>query len=103
MRIMVKFAVPVGAGNNAIRSGKIEKVFQQMLDELKPEAAYFFPDGGERAGLLVVDMQDPSQIAQTAERFFFGLDAKIEMAPVMNAEDLRKGLSGIQSIIQRYG
>jgi hypothetical protein len=103
MRIMVKFAFPVGAGNNAIRSGKIEKVFQQMLDELKPEAAYFFPDGGERAGLFVVDMQDASQVAQTAERFFFGLDAKIEMVPVMNAEDLRKGLSGIQSIIQRYG
>jgi hypothetical protein len=103
MRIMVKFAFPVEAGNSAVRSGKIEKVFQQLLDELKPEAAYFFPDRGERAGLFVVDMHDPSQVAQTAERFFFGLNAKIEMVPVMTAEDLRKALSGVQSIIQRYG
>ncbi len=103
MRMMVKFAFPVDAGNSAIRSGKIEKIFQQMLDELKPEAVYFFPEGGERAGLFVIDMQESSQVAEIAERFFFGLNARIEMVPVMTAEDLRKGLSGVQSIIQRYG
>jgi hypothetical protein len=34
---------------------------------------------------------------------FFGLNARIEMVPVMAAEDLQKGLSGVQGIIQRYG
>jgi hypothetical protein len=38
-----------------------------------------------------------------AERFFFGLNAKIEMVPVMAADDLRKALSGVQGTIQRYG
>src|SRR5215472_2649932 len=103
MRVMIKFAFPVEAGNAAIREGKIEKVFQGILEELKPEAAYFFPEGGERAGLFVVDMKESSQVAAIAERFFFGLNAKIEMVPVMAPEDLRKGLSGVQSIIQRYG
>jgi hypothetical protein len=68
----------------------------------KPEAAYFFPEGGERAGLFVVQMQDSSQVADIAERFFFGLNARIEMTPVMSADDLKKGLSGIQGTIQRY-
>ena len=103
MRIMIKFRVPVDAGNSAIRSGKVEKVFQQILEELKPEAAYFFPEGGERAGLFVVDMQESAQVAEIAERFFFGLHASIEMVPVMAAEDLQKGLSSVQGIIQRYG
>ena len=103
MRIMVKFAFPVDAGNAAIRSGKVEKVFQQIMEELKPEAAYFFLDGGERGGMVVVNMNDSSQIAQTAERFFFGLNARIEMVPVMTAEDLQKGLSAVPDIVQRYG
>jgi hypothetical protein len=103
MRMMIKFAFPVEAGNTAIRSGKVERVFKQIMEELKPEAAYFFPEGGERAGLFVVDMTDSSQVADTAERFFFGLNARIEMVPVMSAEDLQKGLSNVERTIQRYG
>jgi hypothetical protein len=89
MRVMIKFAFPVDAGNDAVRNGKVEKVFQGILEELKPEAAYFFPEGGERAGLFVVNMTESSQVAQIAERFFFGLNARIEMVPVMAPEDLQ--------------
>ena len=103
MRVMIKFAFPVEASNEAIRSGKLQKVFQQLTEDLKPEAGYFFPTGGERGGFFVVDMRKSSQIAEIAERFFFGLNAKIEMVPVMNADDLQKALSGAQGTIQRYG
>ena len=103
MRVMIKFALPVEDSNDAVRSGKLHKVFQQLAEDLKPEASYFFPTGGERGGFFVVDMQQSSQIAEIAERFFFGLNAKIEMVPVMSAEDLQKALSGVQGTIQRYG
>jgi hypothetical protein len=43
MRIMIKFAFPVRAGNEAIRNGKLEKVFQGVVEELKSEAAYYSP------------------------------------------------------------
>ena len=39
MRVMIKFAIPVEAGNTAIRTGKLEKVMQQIAEDLKPEAA----------------------------------------------------------------
>ena len=103
MRMMIKFALPVEAGNDAIRSGKLQKVTQQLMEDLKPEAGYFFLNGGERGGFLVVDMRESSQVAEIAERFFFGLNAKIEMVPVMAADDLQKALSGVQGTIQRYG
>ena len=103
MRMMIRFSFPVVPGNAAIRTGKVEKVFQQLMDDVKPEAAYFHAVNGDRGGFFVVDMQDSSQIADIAERLFFGLDAKIEMIPVMNPADLQKGLSGVQSTIQRYG
>ncbi len=103
MRIMVKFAIPIDAGNAVLRSGKLEKVMHQIVEELKPEAAYFYPDKGDRSGFFVVNMQDSSQVAQTAERFFFGLNARVEMTPVMTPDDLGKAMSGMQAIIQRYG
>src|SRR5947207_5619988 len=103
MRVMIKFALPVEASNTAARSGKLEKVFKQIHEDLKPEAAYFFAQDGQRGGLFIVDMQDSSQIADFAERFFFGLNAKVEFVPVMSAADLEKGLSGVQNTIQRYG
>jgi hypothetical protein len=104
MRMMIKFALPVADSNTAIRNGKLQKVFQQLAEDLKPEAAYYFsPLGGERAGFFVVDMRESSQVAEIAERFFFGLNAKIEMTPVMNAEDLQKALTGVPGTIQRYG
>src|SRR5260370_39245367 len=103
MRVMIKFALPVESSNTAIRTGKLEKVMHQIVEDLKPEAAYFFPTGGERGGFLIVEMQDSSQIADMAERFFFGLNAKVEFVPVMSAADLEKGLSGVQNTIQRDG
>ena len=103
MIAITEFTFPVDTGNDAIRSGKVGKIFKQIAQELKPEAAYFFPQGGERGGLIVVDMTASSQVVEVAERFFFGLNAKVEMMPVMALEDLEQGLSGIQGIVQRYG
>jgi len=103
MRIMIKFAIPIDVGNEWNRNGKLQKVFQQLAQDLKPEAGYFFPSGGERAGFFVVDMRESSQVAEIAERFFYGMNARIEMTPVMNAEDLQKALSGVQTTVQRYG
>jgi uncharacterized protein DUF3303 len=103
MRVMIKFSLPVESGNTAIRTGKLAKVMHQIVEDLKPEAAYFFPTAGERGGFFVVEMQDSSQIADIAERFFFGLNAKVELVPVMSATDLEKALSGVEATIQRYG
>ena len=61
------------------------------------------PDLGDRAGFFVIDMLEASQVAEVAERFFFGLNAEVEMTPVMSVEDLQKGLSGIETIIKNYG
>ena len=101
----IKFALPVEASNTAVRTGKLQKVMQQISEDLKPEAAYFFPTPteGQRGGFFIVEMQESSQIVEMAERFFFGLNAKVEFVPVMSAADLEKGLSGVQNTIQRYG
>src|SRR5437660_11040835 len=100
MRVMIKFALPVEASNTAIRTGKLEKVMHQIVEDLKPEAAYFFPTGGERGGFFIVEMQDSSQIADMAERFFLGLNAKVEFVLVMSEADFEWGLCVCQYMIQ---
>ena len=103
MRVMIKFSFPTEFGNTAIRNGKVEKVMQQLIEDLEPEASYFYPEGGLRAGHFVVNMDDSSQVAGAVERFCFGLNAKVDLVPVMNAEDLHKALSGLNDIAERYG
>ena len=45
--------------------------------------------------MLIVDLKDPSDILTIAEPFFMGLNAAVDFTPVMNAEDLKKGLGKI--------
>lgn len=102
MRVMVRAKIPTEAGNEAIRSGKMAKVVPQMMADLKPEAAYFYAEGEGRTALIVVDIKDASEIAGIVERMSFGTGAHVEMFPVMTADDLHKGLSGLGDILKNY-
>jgi hypothetical protein len=99
---MIRFNFPVDPGNDLIRSGKVGKVVEQLMADLKPEAAYFYPEDGARGGIMVFDMPDASGVAGVVERLSFGLHAKVEVMPVMNADDLQKGLAGIEDIVKNY-
>lgn len=95
MRTMIKVTVPVEAGNKALQEGTLPKVISDALERLRPEAAYFLPDRGIRSAIMVIDIKDPSEIPSIAEPFFTQLNAAVEFTPVMNAEDLKKGLERI--------
>jgi hypothetical protein len=103
MRVMVKFSFPAESGNEVISSGRIGPLFERLMNDLKPEAAYFYAADGNRAGHLIVNMQDASDIVEVGERFWHGLNATIEMTPVMTPEDLQKGLGSIETIVKNYG
>ncbi|MCG8966063.1 DUF3303 family protein [Streptomyces sp. CL12-4] len=93
MRVMLKATLDTEKANEAIGSGKLSELISRTMDHLKPEAAYFAPLGGKRTVIMVFDMQDSSELPPTGEPFFRELNAEIEVSPVMNAEDLQKGLS----------
>ena len=59
---------------------------------MKPEASYFFAEDGRRTALFFFNMQDVSQIPPIVEPLFMGMNASVTMLPVMNADDLQKGL-----------
>jgi hypothetical protein len=92
MRTMMRVTIPVEAGNRGIADGTLPKTLEAAMENLKPEAAYFLPSGGERSALLFFDLADASDIPSIAEPFFQNLNASVEFSPVMNAEDLQAGL-----------
>ena len=102
MRMMVRFSFPNEEGNEGLRNGKVLKVFGMIMEELKPEAVYLYPEGGQRGGIMVFDMQRPEQVAEVGERFWFGLGADVEMTPVMTGEDLQKAMPVVEGIAKRY-
>ena len=96
MRTMVKITVPVEAGNKAFRDGTLQETIMGMIDELKPEAAYFFPERGIRTAMFFIDLKDSSDIPVIAEPLFERLNASVEFLTVMNADDLKKGFGKFQ-------
>ncbi|KAA2243169.1 hypothetical protein F0L74_11685 [Chitinophaga agrisoli] len=93
MRTLLRVTMDVMAGNNAIKNGSLARIMKATMDRLQPEASYFLPIDGCRACLMVFDLKDPAMIPSISEPFFLELNAKVEMCPVMNADDLREGLA----------
>ncbi len=92
MRMLLKAQMDTQKVNQANREGTLQETLRQVMDDLQPEAAYFYPEDGKRTMLLIFDMQDPSQIPPTAEPLFQAGEASISLTPVMNIEDLQSGL-----------
>jgi hypothetical protein len=95
VRMLLKWQIPVEAGNEAIRTGKIAQVNEALMGRLRPESAYFYTENGTRTSYVVFDLDDVSRIPEIAEPLFQNLHAKVEFFPVMNADDLQKGLAAV--------
>jgi hypothetical protein len=92
MRMMMKVQLDTEAGSRAIADGSMPQLMQETLGRLQPEAAYFGPENGIRTAFIVFDLQDPSELPTLTEPLFSTLKANIQMFPVMDREDLQKGL-----------
>ncbi|MFL5856094.1 MAG: hypothetical protein ACJ77L_05015 [Solirubrobacteraceae bacterium] len=92
MRMMMKVQMDTEAGSRAIADGSMPQLLQETLGRLQPEAAYFGPENGIRTAFIVFDLQDPSQIPSLSEPLFSAVKANIQMFPVMDREDLQKGM-----------
>jgi hypothetical protein len=92
MRMLLRVQMEVEAGNRAIENGSLGQTLDRVMEQVKPEAAYFTAMDGMRTALIFFDMKEPSQIPSIAEPFFNTLKAKIEFLPVMTPDDVRTGL-----------
>ena len=103
MRMLLKVSIPVETGNAAAIKGTLGSTIQQILADLRPEAAYFSEDGGERTGYIIFDMKESSQLPAIAEPWFLAFNARLTVRLAMTLQDLGEGLPSMQMAVKSYG
>ncbi|MEK7807271.1 MAG: panthothenate synthetase [Chloroflexota bacterium] len=100
MRMLMQVRFPLEPFNTLVKNGTAGRKLQQILEDIKPEAAYFFANNGQRGGILIVDVAEPSRIPFFAEPFFLTFNASLDLDPVMLPEDL--GRAGLEELARKW-
>ncbi|MDE3186765.1 MAG: panthothenate synthetase [Acidobacteriota bacterium] len=100
MRMIMLVQCPLEPFNTEVRKGKAGAKMKQILDAIKPEAAYFTEREGHRGGVFVVNVESPSDIPRFAEPWFLGFNAEVEFRIAMTPEDL--GRADLESLGKKW-
>ena len=101
MRMTLLFECPLEPFNTLVRKGTAGPIIKKILDEIKPEAAYFGEREGKRGGILIVDVAKPSDVPRLAEPLFLNFDAKVEFRVCMKPEDLAQ--ADLEGLGKKWG
>ncbi|MGD0155865.1 MAG: panthothenate synthetase [Terracidiphilus sp.] len=99
MMMLVQF--PLEPFNTSVRNGTAGPKMKKILEEIKPEAAYFGERDGKRGGILIVNLNNPSEVPKLAEPWFLTFNAEVEFRVVMTPEDLAK--SDLEGLGKKWG
>lgn len=88
MRMIMLVQFPLEPFNTHVKNGTVAAEMKQILDEVKPEAVWFSEREGKRGGILVVNVDSPSDAPRLAEPWFLLFDAQVEFRIAMTPEDL---------------
>jgi hypothetical protein len=103
MKYIMKVRFPMERGNQALSDSQFGHKMNDLLAEIKAEAAYFTTICGQRGAYIIVNMNDASEIPAIAEPFFLWLNADVEFFPAMRPEDLAKAGPSIGAAAQKWG
>jgi len=103
MKYIMKVTMPNETANIRIKDSQFGKKMQEILADVKAEAAYFGTICGSRGAYIVVNMDNASQMPAIAEPFFLWMNADVDFIPVMTPEDLGKGGHAIEAAVKKWG
>jgi hypothetical protein len=100
MKMLLRVVMPIEPFNAMTKKGTVGKVLGKILEDLKPEAAYFTLTDGERTLLAVININKPGDYVKYAEPFFLQFDAECSFDIILTPEELKT--SGIEEIGKKY-
>jgi len=100
MRMLLHVQLPHEPFNTAVKDGTVGKKMQAIFDELKPEAVYFTEYDGRRGAIMIVNIDQPSQVPKFAEPWFLQFNADCRFHIVMNPDDLAK--AGLEALGKKW-
>ena len=92
MRFLIRARTPTDSGNKMIQDPDFLKKLDEYINKVKPEAAYFMPIDGQRAGAFIVNVESNEQLPVMVEPLFQWWGANVDAIPVMNFDELKRGL-----------
>jgi len=94
--MLMNVKIPHQTFNAAVKDGSAGVKLAKILEAIKPEAAYFTEQDGQRGAVLIVDLPDASKVPALAEPWFLTFQADVEFRIVMTPDDLkRSGIDGM--------
>ena len=101
MRMLIRASFPNEPFNTLVRKGTAGEIMGKILAAIKPESIYFTDMDGQRTALLVVNMENASQIPALAEPFFLNFHAECHFHPVMTPDVLQ--MAGLAELGKKWG
>jgi hypothetical protein len=90
MRILMTAKFPNEPFNSMIREGRVEEIMDEIMENQRPETAYFTEINGQRGCIALFNMNDQSQLPGLAEPYFLNFNAECHFSVAMTVEDLKK-------------
>ena len=90
MKMLLTVDFPLEPFNSLVRNGKAGEILGRILEDIKPETAYFTEQDGKRGGIFVIDVKSPSDVPSFSEPFFLIFQASCRFRILMSPEDLQK-------------
>jgi hypothetical protein len=101
MRMLMMIQMPLEPFNAKVRNGTAAHTMMKILEDAKPEASYFSEQDGKRGGILVVDVNKPSDVPRLAEPWFLNFNASVEFKVCMMPQDLAE--SNLDALGKKWG
>ncbi len=99
--MLLNVTFPHDPFNAAVRNGTVGETIDKILKAIKPEAVYFTEQEGHRGAILIVNVENPSQVPALAEPWFLHFHADCKFRIVMTPEDLQR--AGLSELGKKWG
>jgi hypothetical protein len=100
MRMLLHVRIPHEEFNAAVRDGSAERKMKQILEQTKAEAAYFTEYDGRRGAIMIINIDDPSEVPKYSEPWFLLFNADVEFHVAMTPEEL--GRAGLEKLGKKW-
>ena len=95
MRFLIRTRIPTEPGNKMMQDPDFLKKLEDYMNKVKPEASYFMPIEGQRSCAFIVNAERNEKLPAMVEPLWQWMGANVDVIPVMNFDDLKRGLQNI--------
>jgi len=88
MKYIVEVSIPHEPFNSYVREGTAGQKIGETLATVQPEAIYFTDKGTGRGAIMIVNIDDGSQIPHVSEPWFLTFNASVNWHIAMLPEEL---------------